>query len=104
MEFLYPEFILYMVPPALVLLYLVITNKSSIERIFSEKVLRYLKIEQGLPKRFRLVLMFVALFLMIVAMARPVFNKGLVEVQKKSYKHQHKTKALRKPLLYFKMS
>ena len=81
MKFLSFEFIPLMLLPSLVLLYLVLTNKSMIERLFDSEVLAKLKIDQGLSKEFRITLLFLALFAMIVAMARPVYQKGLVEVQ-----------------------
>ena len=84
MKFLDFEFIPLMLLPSLVLLYLVLTNKSVIERIFDPQVLKRLKIERGLSKQFRIVLLFSALFMMILALARPVHQKGIVEVQ--SYK------------------
>ncbi len=81
MKFLDFAFIPYMLLPALVLLYLVLTNKSMIDRIFSDEVLAKLKIDQGVPKKMRLMLLFGALFAMIIAMARPVYQKGVVEVE-----------------------
>ena len=80
MKFLSFEFIPLMLVPSLILLYLVLTNKSMIERIFESELLQKLKIDQGLPKKMRMSLLFGALFLMIVALARPVYQKGVVEV------------------------
>ena len=80
MKFLAFEFIPLMLIPAMILLYLVITNKSMIERIFDDKLLAKLRVDQGLPRTLRIVLLFLALFLMILAMARPVYQKGVVEV------------------------
>ncbi|BCD59742.1 MULTISPECIES: VWA domain-containing protein [unclassified Nitratiruptor] len=81
MKFLNFEFIPLMLLPSIVLLYLVLTNKSMVERIFEESVLSKLRIDQGLSKKMRLTLLFMALFTMILAMARPVYQKGVVEVQ-----------------------
>ncbi len=80
MKFLSFEFIPLMLVPSLILLYLVLTNKSMIERIFESELLQKLKIDQGLPKKMRISLLFGALFLMIIALARPVYQKGIVEV------------------------
>ncbi|SMC09081.1 VWA domain-containing protein [Nitratiruptor tergarcus] len=81
MKFLDFAFIPYMLVPSLILLYLVLTNKSLIDRIFDNEVLAKLRIEQGLSKQLRTILLFGALFLMILAMARPVYQKGIVEVE-----------------------
>ncbi len=81
MKFVSFEFIPLMLLPALILLYLVLTNKSMVERLFDSEVLAKIKIDQGLSKEFRITLLFLALFSMIVAMARPVYQKGVVEVQ-----------------------
>ena len=81
MKFLDIEFIPLMLIPSFILLYLVVTNKSVIERVFDPEVLERLKIERGLSKKFRIFLLFSALFMMIVALARPVYQKGIVEVQ-----------------------
>ena len=80
MKFLSFEFIPLMLVPSLILLYLVLTNKSMIERIFESELLQKLKIDQGLPKKMRISLLFGALFLMIIALARPVYQKGIVEI------------------------
>ena len=83
MHFVDIEFIPFMLLPSLVLLYLVITNKSSIERIFDLEILRKLKLDLGINKRVRLLALFIALFFMILALARPVYDKGSVEVVSK---------------------
>ena len=81
MKFMNIEFIPLMLIPSFILLYLVLTNKSMIERIFDQKILRKLRIDQGLSKQFRVTLLFLALFTMILAMARPVYQKGVVELE-----------------------
>ena len=81
MKFLAIEFFPLMLIPSFILLYLILTNKSQIERLFDSKVLQKLKIDQGLSKQLRITLLFLAFFFMIVAMARPVYQKGVVEVQ-----------------------
>jgi len=77
------EFIPLMLIPSVILLYLVITNKSVVERIFSPEVLRKIRLDQGMDRRMRLATLFGALFFMIVALARPVYQKGVVEVVSK---------------------
>ncbi|BCD67560.1 VWA domain-containing protein [Nitratiruptor sp. YY09-18] len=81
MHFVNFEFFPLMLLPSLILLYLVLTNKSLIERVFNDEILAKLRIDQGLSKKVRLSLLFSALFMMIVAMARPVYQKGVVEVE-----------------------
>ncbi len=81
MKFLNFEFIPLMLLPSFILLYLVLTNKSMIERIFDSELLSKLKLEQGLSKEFRITLLFLALSMMILAMARPVYQRGVVEVE-----------------------
>jgi Ca-activated chloride channel family protein len=81
MRFVDMEFLVLMLPLSLVLLYLVLTNKSMVERIFDPQVLRRIKLEQGMDRRLRLLSLFIALFFMIVALARPVYEKGVVEVE-----------------------
>ncbi len=81
MKFLAIEFFPLMLIPSFILLYLILTNKSQIDRLFDAQVLQKLKIEQGLSKQLRITLLFLALFFMITAMARPVYQKGVVELQ-----------------------
>ncbi len=83
MRFLDIEFFPFMLLPSLILLYLVITNKGILERIFDPDVLKKIRLDQGMSKKMRLVTLFIALFFMIVALARPVYQKGVVEVATK---------------------
>ncbi|WP_187647188.1 VWA domain-containing protein [Nitrosophilus labii] len=83
MKILSIEFIYLMLIPSLVLLYLIITNKSELDRIFDKEVLNRLKIDMGMDKNTRLFLLFLALFLMIFALSRPVIQKGVVEIESK---------------------
>ncbi len=83
MKILNIEFIYLMLIPSLVLLYLIITNKSELDRIFDKDVLSRLKIDMGLDKNVKLILLFLALFLMIFALSRPVILKGVVEIESK---------------------
>ncbi len=72
MTFLAIEFIPLMLVPSFILLYLVLTNKSMVERIFEGSLLAKLRVDQGVPRTLRIVLLFLALFTMILAMARPM--------------------------------
>ncbi len=73
-----------MLLPSLVLLYLVLTNKSEIERFFDKEILKKIRIERGLEKNVKLVMLFLALGFMILALARPVVDKGERVLKKKS--------------------
>jgi len=84
MSFVNPQFFWVMVVPFVVLAFLMTTNKERLSRVFDEKVLKRLSAaDESMPLVVRNILVFVAIFLMIVAMARPVMNKGekKVEVQ-----------------------
>ena len=79
-----PQFFWVMVVPFVVLAFLLTTNKERLSRVFDEKVLKRLSAaDESMPLVVRNVLMFMAIFLMIVAVARPVMDKGekKVEVQ-----------------------
>lgn len=84
MQFVNPQFFWVMVIPFVVLVFLITTNKERLSRVFDEKVLKRLSAsDESMPLKVRNILMFMAIFLMIVAMSRPVMNKGekKVEVQ-----------------------
>jgi Ca-activated chloride channel family protein len=84
MSFVNPQFFWVMIVPFVLFAFLISTNKERLSRVFDEKVLKRLSATEGsIPVGVRNILMFIALFLMIVAMARPVIEKGekKVEVQ-----------------------
>ena len=84
MNFVNPQFFWVLIVPFLVLAFLMSTNKEKLSRVFDEKVLKRLSAaDESMPMIVRNVLMFLAIFFMIVAMARPVMEKGekKVEVQ-----------------------
>ncbi len=77
MSFVYPYFFWIMIVPFVVFVFLVLTNKEKAARVFDEKVLERLRVENdALPAGLRNVLLFAAIFFMIVALARPVIEKG----------------------------
>lgn len=81
MSFLYPLFLWLMALPAVVMMALLATNKDTLERVFSGKMLDKLRISgDGLGKRGHNALLFLLFFLMVIALARPVINKGEKEV------------------------
>jgi len=84
MSFVYPYLFLALALPFVVFAFLISTNRERLSRIFDEKVLKRLSAaDEGMPVMARNILMFLALFLMITALARPVMEKGdkTVEVQ-----------------------
>jgi len=84
MSFVNPQFFWALIVPFVVFTFLISTNKERLSRIFDEKVLQRLSAtDESMPLVVRNMLMLLALFLMIVAMARPVMEKGdkIVEVQ-----------------------
>jgi len=85
MIFLKPEYLTMMLIPTLILFYFIVSNKSALDTYFDEKILQKLRYENGtLGKIGRNILLFVALIMMIVALARPVVEKGDVQIKSKS--------------------
>jgi len=85
MIFLKPEYLTMMLIPTLILFYFIVTNKSALDTYFDEKILEKLRFENGtLGKIGRNILLFVALIMMIIALARPVVEKGDVQIKSKS--------------------
>jgi Ca-activated chloride channel family protein len=83
-NFVNAQFFWVMIVPFVILAFLISTNKERLSRVFDEKVLKRLSAtDESMPMMVRNVLMFLAIFFMIVAMARPVMEKGdkKVEVQ-----------------------
>ena len=84
MSFVNPQFFWALIVPFVIFAFLISTNKERLARIFDEKVLKRLSAtDESMPMVVRNILMLLALFLMIVSMARPVVEKGdrTVEVQ-----------------------
>ncbi len=85
MIFLKPEYFTMMLLPTLVLFYLIASNKSAVELYFDEKVLQRLRFDNdALGKVGRNMLLFAALIMMIVALARPVIEKRDITIASKS--------------------
>ena len=77
MHFLYPEFIYLMLVPAMLLMYLIATNKDSVERVFDADVLERLRIHgDALGRMGHNALAFVAFFFMALALAQPVIDRA----------------------------
>ncbi len=77
MHFVYPYLFLILIIPFVVLAILIVTNKSRLDRLFDPQVLERLYANRdSIPQVVRNILFFTALFLMIIAMARPVIDRG----------------------------
>ena len=80
MIFLRPEYLLFMMIPLVILFYFIVTGKSQVQTIFDEKMLEKLTVDNdSLGRVGRNIMLFAALFLMIIALARPVFPKGEIK-------------------------
>jgi Ca-activated chloride channel family protein len=77
MQFVHPQFFWVMLVPFVIFVFLVTTNKDKVARIFDEKILQRLRADsETLPNSLRNLVLFAAIFLMIVALARPVIDEG----------------------------
>ena len=82
MSFLNPQFFWVLIIPFVILTFLISTNRERLSRVFDEKVLKRLSAtDESMPMMVRNILMFLAIFMMIVAMARPVMEKGDKKVE-----------------------
>ena len=85
MSFLHPEFLYYMLPPLFILFGLLLTQKESQAHFFSEEVMSKLRVSANtLTLKARNALFFLMFFLMIVALAQPMINEGVVSIKSKS--------------------
>ncbi len=77
MSFVYPQFFWVMIVPFIIFVFLVVTNKEKVDRIFDAKALERLKADSNtLPNSIRNMVLFTSVFFMIVALSRPVIEKG----------------------------
>ena len=75
MHFVYNEFLFLLLP--IVLLFLFIKKGDKLSQIFSKNILNKLSVEQGsISFTTRNILRLVSLFLMVIALARPIQDKG----------------------------
>jgi len=82
MSFVTPEFLWMMGIPLVIFTYFILTHKDRFLQIFDEKILARLTVgDDSLPLVIRNLLLIMALFLMIVALARPVIDNGDKVVQ-----------------------
>lgn len=85
MSFLHPEFLYYMLPPLFILFGLLLTQKEAQESFFSDEVMSRLRVSANtLTLKARNALFFLMGFLIIIALAGPVINDGVVKVKAKS--------------------
>jgi len=83
--FLSPDYMLFMIVPAIIFFFFIIKHKSSIDTIFDKEVLKRLTFDNGrIGKMGRNLILFAAFFLMIIALSRPVIEKGEVTIKTKS--------------------
>lgn len=82
MSFVNPQFFWVLIVPFVIFAFLISTNKERLSRVFDEKVLKRLSAaDESMPMIVRNILMFFAIFFMIVAFARPVVEKGDKKVE-----------------------
>lgn len=84
MTFVHPYLFWVLIIPFIIFAFLITTNKERLSRIFDEKVLKRLSAtDESMPLVVHNVLLFTAIFFMIVAIARPVIEKAdkMVEVK-----------------------
>ncbi len=75
MQFLYQNVLYLMLVPIIILIFLIASNKSKFEQVFNEEIISKLSIKNKyLTKSSRNILLFIALILMTIALARPVIN------------------------------
>ncbi len=85
MSFLHPEFLYFMLPPLFILFGFLLTQKESQAHFFSQEVMRKLRVSaNSLTLRARNALFLLVGTLMIVALAQPVINEGVIQVKAKS--------------------
>mgnify|MGYP005993103979 CR=1 FL=1 len=76
MQFLYTNVLFMMLIPAIVLMYLILTKQSGISKYFTKDTLEKLSVSnQYFSNKARNITLFLALILMIIALARPVTNE-----------------------------
>jgi Ca-activated chloride channel family protein len=82
--FLYPYLFWGLAIPLVIFAILISTNKDNLSRVFDDKVLARLSVgSDTVPPMVRNITLFLAIFLMVVAIARPIENRGdkIVEIK-----------------------
>jgi Ca-activated chloride channel family protein len=84
MIFLNPDYLLFMMIPTFILFFFIITHKSNIDSVFDQKMVEKLTFDNGsLGRMGRNFMLFAALILMIIALARPAIEKEDVKIKGK---------------------
>jgi len=84
MIFLNSNFLIFMLLPLFVLGFFIMTNKKEIDRYFKKEILEKLVIKRDYLGIFgKNILLFLALFLFVIALARPVKPKDEIELTTK---------------------
>ena len=82
MSFVHPQLFWILIVPLIAFTVVIVRHKESLSTIFSEEVLKRLSIgDDSLPIVVRNLLMLVAIFFMVVALAQPVIDHGKRVVQ-----------------------
>jgi len=85
MSFLHPEFLYYMLPPLFILFGLLLTQKVTQAHFFSKGVMYKLRVGANtLTLRARNALFLMIGFFIIIALAQPIIDDGVVTVKAKS--------------------
>ena len=85
MSFLHPEFIYMMLPILVILFGMLLTQKEKVEAHFSPRILEKLQVDSDqFSTKTRNFFYFLMLFLMIIALAGPVVEKGSVKLDVKN--------------------
>lgn len=84
MQFVYSNVLFLMLLPAIILMYLIITKQSTLNKYFSDEIINKLSVSsQYFSNKARNITLFLALIFMIIALARPVTNEKNLESQEK---------------------
>ncbi len=84
MSFVNPQLFWILILPLIVFTVVILRHKGSVTSVFSEEVLKKLSIgDDSLPLVVRNSLLLLAIFFMLIALARPVFDHGDKVVQLK---------------------
>lgn len=84
MILLNPSYLIFMMIPAIILFFLIVNQKSNLNSIFDENIIKKLTFDNGyLGKTGRNFMLFSSLILMIIALSRPVLEKGDVVIKGK---------------------
>ncbi|RXK03305.1 tetratricopeptide repeat protein [Halarcobacter bivalviorum] len=76
MQFLYPNVLFFMLIPIIILMFLITTNKDKFQKYFDKEALAKLSVKNKyMTKTTRNILFFIALILMTISLARPVFDE-----------------------------